>query len=65
MALGRGEEVKKFVETTLILPRVEGYSMLACPLVQYPESMRARKSVVGLDVPGVPVGTSPVILVAK
>ncbi len=54
MALGRGEEVKEFAETTLLLPRVEGDSMLACPLlllVQYPESMRARKGVVGLDVP--------------
>ena len=42
--------------------------MLACPLlllVKYPESMRARKGVVGLDVPGVPVGTSPGVLLAK
>ncbi len=42
--------------------------MLAGPLlrlVQDPEAMRARKSVVGLDVPGVPVGTSPGILLAK
>ena len=68
MALGRGEEVKEFAEPTLFLPRVEGYSMLACPLlplIQYPNSMRARKRVVGLDVPGVPVGTSPGILLAK
>ena len=34
-------------------------------LVQDPESMGARKVIVGLDVPGVPVGTSPGILLAK
>jgi len=42
--------------------------MLAGPLlllVQEPEPMRARKSVVGLDVPGVQVGTSPGKLLAK
>ncbi len=42
--------------------------MLACPLlllVQYPESMGARRGMVGLDVPGVPVGMSPGILLAK
>ncbi len=68
MALGRGEEVKEFAETTLLLPRVEGYSMLACPLlllVQDLGSMRARMGIVCLDVPGVPVGTSPGILLAK
>ena len=30
-----------------------------------PAPFRARKSVVGLDVPGVPVGTSPGVLLAK
>ncbi len=70
MALGRDEEVtgKEYAETTLLLPRVEGYSMLACPLlllVQYAETMGARKGIVGLDVSGVPGGTSPGIFLAK
>ncbi len=68
MAFGRGEEVKESAETTLLLPRAGVYSMLAYPLlllVQYPESMKALKGIVGLDVPGVPVGTSTGILLAK
>ncbi len=68
MTQGRGEEVKESAEATLFLPQVEGYAMLACPLlllVQYPESMGARKGIVGLDVSSVPVGTSPGIFLAK
>ena len=41
---------------------------MACPLlllIQYPESMGARKGIVGQDVPGVLVGTSPGILRAR